>query len=147
MNEKPYDKPRLIHAWSFFWRSYVCFVALGAVVGFLYAAVMPDGEMAIRMKYTVVSIAVAILFALISKVSSLGVLFLIKGQRLNLSPIIWVKLNLGFILAFLIYGLSNAVVAYFFNVDLWVNYHLFFDAPLFFMLSIGVSCYYAVSFK
>lgn len=121
------------------------YVILGVSVGFLLIMVLPDGEMALKLKSTIVSINAAVLFVIIGKFSECGVAYFVFGKKLNFSPVLWSILNRGYVVVFVIYGLINTIVIFSFSTEVWVNYHFFVSTPLFILLLMMVPSYYILA--
>ena len=54
------------------------------------------------------------------------------GGQLDLPATLWSKLNLSWVLFFIVMGLVNIYVAYTYNTDTWVNFKLFGSTAMMF---------------
>ena len=66
---------------------------------------------------------------------------LLSAAKIEAPKSVWNKLNLSWIVFFIISGALNIVVAYQFSTDIWVNFKLFGLFGLTFLFAIGQAIY------
>lgn len=112
-------------------------LSLGIIVVFGGATLIFHNDTFIKWKPT----ALYWLFALGLLISAYGfkknVIRTMMGEQLNLPAPLWAKLNLSWVLFFIIMGLVNLYVAYTYNTDTWVNFKLFGSTAMMFAFIIA----------
>lgn len=79
----------------------------------------------IKWKPTVINWAFALIFAAYHLIKKQPFIQLLLGKKIDLPEAVWNKLNISWIIFFIIIGIINLFVAYRFSTDTWVNFKLF----------------------
>lgn len=58
-------------------------------------------------------------------------------EKIELSPKTWSRLNLSWVLFFLILGILSLIVVYHFNINIWINFKLFGTLGLMLVFILG----------
>lgn len=97
----------------------ICIVLLGG------ATLTLHNELFIKWKPTAINWAFALAFLLSHFVGQKPLVQRIMEGNIQLSKMIWQRLNLSWVLFFGLTGAINIYVAYHFPTDVWVNFKLF----------------------
>lgn len=112
-------------------------LSLGIIVIFGGATLIFHNETFIKWKPT----ALYWLFSVGLLISAYGfkknVIRTMMGGQLDLPATLWSKLNLSWVLFFIVMGLVNLYVAYTYNTDTWVNFKLFGSTAMMFAFIIA----------
>lgn len=114
-------------------------VTLILVVGFGALTLVLQDERFIKWKPTFLYIGLAIALAVAHWWMKKNFLLILLGQQLKLPDAVWNRLNLSWMLYFLLMASTNAYVAHFFSTEAWVNFKLWgYAFPLLFILGQGL---------
>jgi len=97
-------------------------------------------EAFIKWKPTVLYwvLAASMLFSLLLRKNPLG---LMLGAQIKLPELIWLRINVAWILFFILLGCLNLYIAFNFSTDTWVNFKLFGGMGLMFLFIIAQGIY------
>jgi len=89
------------------------------------ATLLLHNDLFIRWKPTVVDWVFAIFFLGSQLLGKKPFIQSLMGDKVNLPQDIWRKINLSWVIFFIVMGIANLYVAYQFSMDIWVNFKLF----------------------
>lgn len=112
-------------------------VVLGSVTLLLHNPIF------IKWKPTVINWLFAAVFFISSYVGKRPLIAVMLSSKIQLPDRVWRKLNLSWVIFFIIVGIANIVVAYHFSTNTWVNFKLFGVLGLTIVFIIIQSCYLA----
>lgn len=98
---------------------------LGFVLILGSATLLFRNELFFKWKPTVIYIIFAIVFYATEKMGNKSLIQRLGDQTLILPAAVWKKLNLSWIIFFVLLAAVNLIVAYLFSTDIWVNFKLF----------------------
>lgn len=118
------------------WMSFVLVVIFGGIT------LLFHNEIFIKWKPTVLNWSFGLAF-LISHFFSKKTFTerIMSAAKLNASKKVWSRLNLSWVIFFLLSGALNIFVAYQFSTEVWVNFKLFGLFGLTFIFAIGQAIY------
>ena len=99
--------------------SFVSLLILGGI------ALICKKEIFIKWKPTVIYWILAIVFSVAHFFGKQPLIQKLSNNTLQLPKEVWDKLNLWWIVFFMLMGILNLYVVYYFNTDTWVNFKLF----------------------
>lgn len=117
------------------WVSFVLVMIFGGITLFF------RNEMFIKWKPTVLNWGFGLAFLISHFTKKTFTERLLSAAKIEAPPSVWKKLNLSWIVFFIISGALNIVVAYQFSTDIWVNFKLFGLFGLTFLFAIGQAIY------
>lgn len=100
-------------------------------------------EIFIKLKPTVIYWILAIIFLLTHYLSKKSILEKISNNAINLPANVWRKLNTVWSIFFIIMGILNLYVVYFYDTNTWVNFKLFGTLGLTILFVICQTCFLA----
>lgn len=100
-------------------------VSLGIIVVFGGMTLLLHDETFIKWKPTVLYGLFAVALLVGRYVMKRNLIAAMMGGQVSLPAPVWEKLNIAWVLFFLLQGVLNIVVAYSFSTDVWVNFKLF----------------------
>lgn len=100
-------------------------VTLAIMVVFGGATLFLQDEMFIKWKPTVINWVFGAVFLGSHFIGEKTIIQRMMGQAMTLPQLIWLRLNVSWILFFVIIGFVNLYVVYNFDTDTWVNFKLF----------------------
>jgi intracellular septation protein len=100
-------------------------VSLGIIVVFGGMTLLLHDETFIKWKPTVLYGLFAVALLVGRYVMKRNLIAAMMGGQVSLPAPVWEKLNIAWVLFFLLQGVLNIVVAYSFSTDIWVNFKLF----------------------
>ena len=115
-------------------------VSLGLIVVFGGATIWLRDETFIKWKPTILYWLFGVVFFVSEQFMKKNLVQAMMGQKIQLPPIEWRRLNLAWIIFFGTMGALNLFVAYQFDTDTWVSFKLFggMGLMLLFVLAQGV---------
>jgi intracellular septation protein len=117
------------------WVSFVLVMIFGGITLFF------RNEMFIKWKPTVLNWGFGLAFLISHFTKKNFTERLLSAAKIEAPKSVWNKLNLSWIVFFIISGALNIVVAYQFSTDIWVNFKLFGLFGLTFLFAIGQAIY------
>jgi intracellular septation protein len=118
------------------WISFMLMVIFGSITLFF------RNDIFIKWKPTVLNWGFALAFFISHFVSKKNFTErIMSAAKLNADKATWNKLNIAWVLFFLVSGALNIFVAYSFSTDVWVNFKLFGLFGLTFLFAIGQAVY------
>jgi intracellular septation protein len=114
----------------FFWIKHRRFetmhlVSLVIITVFGGATLFLQDELFIKWKPTVLNVLFAIAFLASQWIGSKPLIERMMGAQITVPANVWCKLNLAWVVFFLLLGVLNLFVVYNFDTDTWVNFKLF----------------------
>lgn len=114
----------------FFWIKHRRFetmhlVSLVIITVFGGATLFLQDELFIKWKPTVLNVLFAIAFLASQWIGSKPLIERMMGAQITVPANVWRKLNLAWVVFFLLLGVINLFVVYNFDTDTWVNFKLF----------------------
>jgi len=106
-------------------------VVLGGITLFL------QDEIYVKWKPTVVNWLFAAGFLASQFIGKKTLVERMMGAQLQLPPPVWTRLNISWVVFFIVCGVLNLYVVYHFDTDTWVNFKLFGLMGLTFLFLIG----------
>lgn len=100
-------------------------IALLVVLILGAATLFFHNDIFIKWKPTVVYWAMALVFLGTEIIGTTPLVQRLLGKKITLPKNIWRRLNLSWVLFFIVVGGVNLYIAYKFNTDVWVNFKLF----------------------
>jgi len=100
-------------------------ITLGLVVVFGGATLVLEDELFIKWKPTVVNWLFAAAFLVSTRIGGKNLVRRMMEGNVELPDPIWGRLNMSWVVFFLLMGLANLYVVYNFDTDTWVNFKLF----------------------
>lgn len=100
-------------------------VTLVLVIMLGAATLLFHNELFIKWKPTAIYWVFALLFLGSQVIGSKPLLERLMGSKITLPKSVWYRLNLSWVIFFVLMGGINLYVAYKFNTDIWVNFKLF----------------------
>lgn len=117
--------------------------ALALVLVLGGATLLLRDEMFIKWKPTIVNWLFASVFFVSQFIGPKPLIQRIMENTLTLPPSVWQKLNLSWVIFFLLLGIINLYIIYFQSTDFWVNFRLFGGLGLTLLFVIGQAVYLA----
>lgn len=118
------------------WVSFILIVIFGGITLFF------RNEIFIKWKPTVLNWGFGLAFFISHFVGQKNFTErIMAAAKIQADKSIWVKLNMAWVIFFLISGALNIIVAYRFSTDTWVNFKLFGLFGLTFLFAIGQALY------
>lgn len=100
-------------------------VTLGIIVIFGGATLLLHDELFIKWKPTVLNWLFALVFLGSHFIGKKTIVQRMMANAITLPASIWHRLNIGWIIFFIVIGVVNIYVAYHFDTDTWVNFKVF----------------------
>jgi len=100
-------------------------ITLAILVVFGGATIVLQDEMFIKWKPSVVNWIFAIAFLGSQFIGKKTIVERMMSKSVTLPAAIWLKLNLSWVIFFIVLGIANLFVVYNFDTDTWVNFKLF----------------------
>jgi intracellular septation protein len=98
---------------------------LGFVLVLGSATLLFRNELFFKWKPTVIYIIFAVVFYATEKMGNTSLIQRLGGNAITMPDAAWKKLNLSWIIFFILLAVVNLIVAYSFSTDVWVNFKLF----------------------
>ena len=127
-------------AWSWFRRSKIekmMLVNLGIIVVFGGATLLLHDDTFIKWKPTVLYWAFALALAVSEMFMGKNLIRAMMSAQMTLPEAVWKKVNLSWIIFFVLMGIANLYVAFNYSTDNWVNFKLFGGMGLLLAFAIG----------
>lgn len=100
-------------------------LTLGLIVLLGGATLWLQDEVFIKWKPTAVNWAFALAFIIASWVMRKPLIRVLLEKNVTLTDAVWHRLNISWIIFFIIMGIANLYVIYHFSTDIWVDFKLF----------------------
>lgn len=118
------------------WVSFILVLVFGGITLFFH------NEVFIKWKPTVLNWGFALAFLISHFVGKKNLTErLLEAAHIEAPKAVWNKLNLSWVIFFVVSGALNIFVAYSFSTDIWVNFKLFGLFGLTFIFAIGQAVY------
>jgi len=119
------------------WVSFILVLVFGGISVFF------QNEIFIKWKPTVLNWGFAVAFLVSQYVGSKKSLTerLLSAAKIDAPGQVWQRLNISWVIFFIVSGALNIFVAYQFSTDIWVNFKLFGLFGLTFLFAIGQAVY------
>ena len=127
-----YGKIKKMHAFTF-----AAIIIFGSITLFLH------DEMFIKLKPTVLNWGFALVFLGAAVVFKRNILKMMLGEKLVMPDFAWSRLNLMWVVFFLVCAVLNLYVAFNYSTDDWVNFKLFGGMGLMLVFVIGQAMFLA----
>jgi intracellular septation protein len=127
-------------AWSWFRRGKIekmMLVNLGIIVVFGGATLLLHDDTFIKWKPTVLYWAFALALAVSEMFMGKNLIRAMMSAQMTLPEAVWKKVNLSWIIFFVLMGIANLYVAFNYSTDNWVNFKLFGGMGLLLAFAIG----------
>jgi len=118
-------------------------MTLGLITVLGGATLWLKNELFIKWKPTVLYWLLALAFWLSAILTKQPLLQRIASKNIDLPTALWKRLNISWILFFVLMGGANLYVLYHFDTDTWVNFKLFGTLGLTFVFIVGQAIYMA----
>lgn len=100
-------------------------ITLAIIVVLGGATLLLHNELFIKWKPTAIEWAFALVFLLSQWFGEKTLTQRLMEGNLQLSPALWMRLNMSWVLFFTLMGALNVYIIYHFNTNVWVNFKLF----------------------
>ena len=112
-------------------------VSLGIIVVFGGATLALHDETFIKWKPTVLYWLFGVALVVADRLFGKNLIRAMMGTQIVLPAPIWARLNLSWVLFFVVMGIVNLYVAYSFSTDAWVNFKMFGATGLMLVFVLG----------
>lgn len=107
------------------------------------ATLILHNSMIIKWKPTLVYWVLALLLFFTQFFGEKPLIQRLLSDKIELSKIVWTKLNVSWIIFFILMGAANLFVAYYFSTNTWVNFKVFGGFGLMLLMGIIQAIYIA----
>lgn len=115
----------------------VCVVLLGG------ATLLLHNDVFIKWKPTAIYWIFSLLFLGTQFIGNKTLIQRLMEEKIELPALIWTRLNISWAIFFVLMGIANLLVAYYFSTDIWVDFKLFGSIGFTFLFVILQSFYIA----
>lgn len=116
-------------------------ITLGLIVVFGGATLILKDESFIKWKPTVLNWVFAVAFLGSQYFGKKNFIERMMGQTISLPSLVWRKLNISWVMFFIVLGIVNIYVIYNYDTDTWVNFKLFGMIGLTLLFVVAQSLY------
>ena len=118
-------------------------VSLGIIVVFGGMTLVLHDETFIKWKPTVLYAAFAVALLVGRYLMGRNLITAMMGRQVRLPETVWDRLNIAWVLFFIVLGVLNLVFAFRFSTDVWVNFKLFGSLGLTVLFVIAQAFYFS----